>query len=354
MAKQGLDSETRHSRRFRQTRDRAEHFAITYVGPAAVWWIPKPRGPRLSVWSVILAGAAILPLTAGTLLYLHDMDLPLWPFGRQITTLAEIVLRYEMIALVCLGYVLLRSLPGWLRYRRLAHQDAQAISAAIEGERWEEAAMRLHRYCLLVSAIWRRIPPWAGAWDGLIRLRLPRNRRVYAYYNSDPPFLPPGVTASFTPEVFPPNQPSMWSAVLLVPIALLLYLIILDIAGSGQWPRMLLFNVILLVVILVLYGGYFLLALLGRSRYFRFAPGVIQLVKFDLSRHRPKIETFDLRRTHLMIDLCGASPTVTIPTGNGRHVTLRPRGGKDVNDAVLRAALSTAPRPPLPEEGLLE
>ncbi|NLX14505.1 MAG: hypothetical protein GXY44_12745 [Phycisphaerales bacterium] len=308
----------------------------------------------MSVWSVLLAGAAIIPLTAGTLLYLHHMDLSLWPFGRPITTLAEIVLRYEMIALVCLAYVILRSLPGWLRYRLLARADARAIEEAIARKRWEEAAVRLHRYCLLVSAIWRRIPPRAVVWDNLVRPWLPRNRRVYVYFYADPPPLPQKVTASFAPEVFPPNQPSLWSAILLVPVAMMLYLIILDIARSGQWPQLLFVNVILLIVILVLYGGYFLMALLGRSRYYRFAPGVIQLIKFDLSRRRPQIETFDLHRVQLVIDLVGDSAVVTLHTAGDRQVCLRLGGGQEVSDALLRAALSTAPRPPLPEEGLLD
>ncbi len=354
MSTDNIKNGPRHVRWFGRGHHQGDQFAIRYVGTAAVWWIPKPKGPRMSVWAVLLAGAVILPLTIGTLIYLYDMGLSLWPFGRRITTMAEIVLRYEMIALVCLVYLLLRSLPGWLRYRRLARRDARAIEDAIARERWEEAALRLHRYCLLVSAIWRRIPPRAEAWDSLVRARLPRNRRVYVYYATEPPPLPSDVTASFTPEVFPPNQPSLWSAVLLVPVALMLYLVILDIASSGQWPRMLFFNVILLVVILVLYGGYFLLALLGRSRYYRFAPGVIQHVKFDMSHRRPRIETFDLRRTHLVIDLCGPSPTVTLSEGGAGHVILRPRGGEDVHDAMLRAALSTAPSPPLPEEGLLD
>lgn len=334
----------------------APHLAdpdVSYLGPVAVWWIPKPPGPRISLRTAAITWLIGIPLTAATMLWLQAQSKPLWTFGRSAASPADLLLRYELILLVCLAYVTLRALPVWIRYRRLAKRDAAAIAAAVCAEHWDLAALLVHRYCLLVSSIWRRVPGQVEAWDAVIRPKLPKHRRIYLYYRDAPPRLPPDAAASFTPAVIPSPQPSLWSAAALVPIALLLYLLIADIVRQGRWHRLILFNTALLTIILIAYGGYFLLALLGRSHYFRFAPGVVQLLKFRLARRRPAIETFHLRRVHAVLDLSSPWPAMTLlDTPGYRRETFRLPRKNSVVEAFLRAALSTAPSPPLSQEDL--
>jgi hypothetical protein len=330
---------------------------VSTVGPVAVWWIPKPRGPRTSLRSAGIAWLIVLPMTVATLWWLNATSRPLWPFGRPISGFAEILLRYELTFLACLIYVTCCSLPVWWSHRRLAKRDARAIEAAIHEHRYEFAALLLHRYCLLVSAIWRRVPAQVTAWDTVLRERLSRHRRLYVYYREGQPApsLPPDPDAGFAPAIVPPPQPSAWWILGLLPLAFLLYALLVDIARHGRLERVVVVNVVLLAFILVTYGGYFLLALLGRSHHFRFGPGVMELVKFALGRRRPAIETFDLRGMNVALDLssrwCGMT-LLNTPT-HARETFRMPRTA-DAVEGIFRAVLSAAPRPPLSDDQLVE
>ena len=98
---------------------------VSTVGPVAVWWIPKPRGPRMSLRSAMMVWLIVLPLTVGTLWWLHVTSRPLWPFGRPIGGFAEILLRYELTFLVCVVYVTLCSLPQCRYHRNQPTRDAR-------------------------------------------------------------------------------------------------------------------------------------------------------------------------------------------------------------------------------------
>jgi hypothetical protein len=270
---------------------------------------------------------------------------------------AAILLRYELTFLVCLAYVTLHSLPAWWSHRRFAKRDAKAIEAAMHEHRYEEAALFLHRYCLLVSAIWRRVPSEVAAWDTVLRERQSRHRRLYVYYRADrpPPELPPDPGAGFAPEIVPPPHPSAWWAIGLLPLALLLYALVIDIWREGRAERVLVVNVMLLAFIVITYGGYFLMALLGRSHHFRFAPGVMEIMKFHLGRRRPHIEAFDLRQMNVVLDLSSSWPAMTLlNTPKYKRETFRMPHSADAVVAILRAVLSVAARPPLSEEDLVE
>ena len=328
---------------------------VTYVGPVAIWWIPKPRGPRASIRNVGLAWAITLPLTALTLLSIHEQAKPLWPFGREITSPTQMVLRYELILGVYLTYVTFRSLPGWLRYRRWAKRDVRAIDAAIREERWESAALLVHRYCLMVSGLWRRVPARVTAWDSVLRKRLTRHRRLYVYYRDVPPPVPPDPAVSFTPAVIPPPQPSWWSLLGLIPLALLLAVLFTEVRRQQKWELMLTFNVMLLTAVLISYSVYFSLAVLGRSHYFRLAPGIVQRVKFTVRRRHPMIETFELRAYDGVLDLASSRLQLSLIDAVGRQFkSFRFPRGDDVVDAIFRTLLSTAPSPPLSEEQLVD
>jgi|GEM_PF-3550850 len=328
---------------------------VTYVGLAAVWWIPKPLGPRISLRAAAIAWFLGFLALAVTILFLEAHSKPLWPFGRQISSAPEILMRYELIFLVCLAYVTGLSATIWFRYRGLARADAAAINKAIQEERWELAALLLHRYCLLVSAIWRRVPSQVDAWDSILIRKLPHHRRFYVYYRDTPPSLPADATASFVPAIVPSAQPSLWSAAALIPVAFLLYTLVVDILERGHWQRAVLFNAVLLAAILVCYGTYFFTSLLGRSNYFRFSPGVMQLLRFMIRRRKPVIETFDLREIDVVLDLSSPSPGLILLNPPGyRRVTFRLPRGPEVIEALFRATLSTVPTPPLSEDQLVE
>ncbi|MBI4580197.1 MAG: hypothetical protein HY718_10875 [Planctomycetes bacterium] len=329
--------------------------SITYLGPVAVWGIPKPRGPRMSVRTAAIGWLLLAPVLLATLLWVHTESRTLWPFGRRATHMSEVVLRYELIAAVCWCYLTGMSLPIWLRHRRLARQDVWAIDAAIRAEQWERAGLFLHRYCLLVSGIWRKLPARAAVWDAVLRNHLPRHRRLYVYYRQRPPTLPPDPMAGFTITVIRPPRPSPWSAAGLVPVALLLYLLLVDVVRHRDLHQAFLFNTVLLAIVLVSYTAYFAMALLGRSSFYRFAPGIMQYVRYRALRRRPTIESYDLRRLHLVLDLCSPWPGLTLlnTPRYRREVYCLPRGPEAV-EAVFRAALSTVPSPPLPEDQLVD
>jgi hypothetical protein len=328
---------------------------ISYIGPTAVWWIPKPRGPRTSVRNSLLGWCFAGPVTIVTLLWIHAQGDPLWPFMQNTTTPAQMVLRYEIFLLVYLTYISLRSLPGWWRYRRQARRDVHAIDEALRSETWERAALLVHRYCLCVYALWHRLPGRVTAWDSVLQRKIGRHRRLHLYYSGAPPVLPTNPRAGFTPEIVPPNQPSKIALIGLVPIALLLYLVILEVVRRGQWELMLTFNVVLLFAVLVSYGGYFILALLGRSHHYRLAPGVLQVVRFAVIRRRPRIVTYDLRASDISLDV--SAPWAVLHFGDAqspRRRSFRFPRTRGYVEAMIRAVLSTAPHPVLPSEGLLE
>lgn len=328
---------------------------IDNVGPAAVWWIPRPAGPRISLAAAIPAWPAVAVVVAGAMLWARWVSAPLWPFGRPAASPPEVLMRYVLIFMVCLGYLTVRSVGTWWRLWKHARRDAEAIEQAVRDGNWVRAGLHLHRYALLVSEVWRRLPPAALVWDGIIRPRLAQHRRVYVYYSGPPPALPPDPAAGFAPVVVTPPGPSPWTAVVLVPVGVLLYTLVTDILRQGQWQRAVLFNAVLLVAILMFYGSYFLLALLGRSGYLRFAPGLMQVVRFGALSRRPEIRTCDLRRLDLVLNLTSRPAGLTLVRAGERRLETYalPRDPRAV-EAVLRAALSAAASPPLPGDRLVD
>jgi hypothetical protein len=328
---------------------------VSYVGPVAVWLVPKPRAPRISLRNCVLAWLILAPLLAANLLWVQAESNTWWPFGRRVSHVSEVLLRYELIVLVCLGYVTAVSVPVWFRYRRLAKRDAYQVNEAIQREDWQRAGLLLHRYCLFVSAVWRKLPAQVAAWDSALRNHLPRHRRLYVYYRGRPPRLPQDATAGFSITVVRPPRPSPWSAAALVPIALMLYLLIVEVIRLGDPHQAFLFNTVLLSVVLVSYTSYFFMALLGRSSFLRFAPGVMQVVRYRALRRCPEIQSYDLRRIHAVLDLSSAWPGFTLLNTPGyRREIYRLRRDAEALEAVFRATLSTVPSPPLPEDLLVD
>lgn len=335
--------------------DRSREPSVVYMGPVAVWLVPKPRGPRFSLRHCAIAWLILLPLVAANVLWVQAESDTWWPFGRRVAHMSEVLLRYELVILVCLAYVTLVSLPIWIRYRRLARDDARALNQAIENRQWDRAGLLLHRYCLFFSAIWRRLPASVAAWDAILSGRLSRHRRLYVYYSGNPPQLPQDAASGFAIAIVRPPRPSVWSAAALIPIALMLYLLIIEVIRVGDPHQAFLFNTVLLSVILVMYTTYFFTALLGRSSFFRFAPGLMQVVQYQSLRRKPAIQSFQLRTQDIAIDLASSWPALSLlkPYNEKPDVFRLPRDSEAL-DAIFRAALSTAPIPPLPDDLLVD
>ena len=114
-----------------------------------IWWIRKPRGPRMNVRTAMILWALAIPVLAGTWLWLVRSGAEAWPFNRPAgsppPSWAEVLFRYELVFAGLLAYVTLRSLPVWGRYRRSALHDAMQIGRLLSVGRFREAAEHLHR-----------------------------------------------------------------------------------------------------------------------------------------------------------------------------------------------------------------
>lgn len=329
--------------------------SVAYVGPVAVWFIPKPRGPRISLRACALAWLVLLPLATANLLWVHAQSDTWWPFGRSAMHLSEVLLRYELVVVVGLAYITAVSMPVWLGHRRAARSDMRALDLAIEGRQWERAGLLLHRYCLLTTAVWRKLPARVAAWDAVLRSHLPRHRRMYVYYRGRRPELPQDPASGFAITIVRPPRPSPWSAAGLIPIALMLYLLIDEVIRHGRPQQAFVFNTVLLGVLLVSYSTYFFTALLGRSSFLRFAPGVMQIVRYRALQRRPRIEAYELRRLNVVLDLSSKWAGLTLLNTPGyRREVFRIPADEEASQAVFRAVLSSVSSPPLPEDLLVD
>ncbi len=326
----------------------------TRLGEVDLWWVQKPRGPRAPVKTVLLAWGVLMPLTVATLLWIHSRVEAFWPWVAS-PSLPQQLLKYEMIVAVFLVYMTVRAAPLWWRYCKLAAEDARRIEELITVGKWEAAGRSLHRYCLLRSAVWRRLPVRVGRWDATIRPHLSPSRRLYIYYRHRPPELPEHPTSSFAPEVVPSGQPSWWALPALLPLALVTYTLVKKaVVQTRQWHDLLRLDVLLMVVLLAGYAGVYVIAFLGRVSYFRLGPGVAQLLRFGIRRSTPVILTYPIRRYDVAIDLTGLLAAISFINRDapGDIASHRLPRRRSVIEACLRAVLSTAPVPPLPEEQL--
>ncbi|MBN1491339.1 MAG: hypothetical protein JXA69_15605 [Phycisphaerae bacterium] len=318
----------------------------------AVWWIHRARGPRVSLRGAIRGWLILLGLTLATLTWIHMRGESSWPWAPGGSSTAQHLLRYELILLVYAVYLSAVSLPTWLRLRRLLQMAGASLEASARREDWTAAALHLHRYCLHYSALWRHVPMTAEAWDLIIREHVSQHRRLYVYYRGEPPPLPGDPLSGFAPKELPMGRPSIWSLLAMLPAGLLIYAILMDIWLRAAWERLLVFNVLAMLAVFLVVSGFQVIGWLGRHDCLRLAPGVAQWVKHVVFRVEPRVETFDVRRGDLSLDLTGAVPTMTlIERESGRCEMFRlPRGGSDVVETVLRMALSSAQVPPLVKE----
>lgn len=324
------------------------------VGGVSVWWISCPRAPRLTIRTAAILTLILTAASVATAFVVQLRGESLWPWGPGEFSAWQTVLRYVWIVIVCVAYAVLLSVPAWIRLSLAIRGARRRLTESLRREDWPKAALHLHRLCLLHAGLWGRVPPMAVMLDGLLRRRLPATRRLYVYHRQVPPVVPTDPLSSFTPEVVPIGQPSIWTAIGLLPVAFVVYVIV-DVHTRGAWHPLVVANVVLVSALFLAYLGYHVLAWLGRLRYLRLAPGVVEWVRFPVRPGPPRIERVDARAADAALDLTGLWPILTLtPRAGGRRRAWRlPRKRADVIEAVMRALLSEAAVPPLPTEQLL-
>ena len=305
------------------------------------------------------AWAVIVLLILATIAFLMARAQPLWPWGFPLPSRVHIVLRYELIAAVFLGYATSLSLSSWSLYRRLSAEDERNVQRFVDAGQWHAAARTLHRYCLLHSSVWRKVPATVKRWDVVIRPHLPKKRRLYIYHDWEKPELPPQPESGFAPEIVPLGAPAWWKGCAVLMLATFVYAG-LTFAFRQPSPNRLRaltdINLLLMVGLLLGYGVSVGLNVLGRRKYFRFAPGLAQIMQFRIFHKAASVESVDIRAHDTFLDLSGSPVTLSFihrDTREQRFAYPLPYKEETIR-AALRSILSTAPTPPLPDEQLVD
>ncbi|MCP4250473.1 MAG: hypothetical protein GY778_25805 [bacterium] len=336
----------------------------SHVGDVELWWIPRPRSPRTSLRRALLAGAVLLPgiIAAAAWGWAVVGDARgLWPWSREDITGAQILLRYLSVLVVAWGYVVLRSAPAWVRARRLAREDLAAAEHAVadtaaDPARWRRAGVHLHRSCLLRREVWPGLPQRVGELDEQIRRHLRPGRRLYIYYPDRPPPLPETPEAGFEPRVVLSAVFGWWTIPMFVVLASTVYAELTGSLKSQQWFTLRVFNFVVLASLLLALIYTCIMALMGRRQYFRFAPGVAELLSYGIIGRHPTVQAIGLREGDVVLDLTGSSIVLGAFQKNRgrpprRHYLAR---SPEVIETCLRAVLSTAAVRPLPETQLVD
>ncbi|MBN1512313.1 MAG: hypothetical protein JXB13_09885 [Phycisphaerae bacterium] len=334
---------------------------IEPVGDAHVWWVPRPPGPRTSVRAAVSAGALLaLGLGAAVVCTLrHGLELWPWPTVVPMTpTASQLAVRYLSLACAGLLYLVLRSLPGWLRVRRVLRSDEAAVGPCMEENAWAEAACRLHRCAHLRRELYGpgRMPSWTAEADVRIRPHLASARRVYVHYRGEPPRVPDRPEAGFAPCIVPVSVAGGWW---MVPIVLVLAAAVLADLGTavhrGSYGGLASVNFVVAATVVVVYLGTHLLALLGWRTYFRFAPGVAEVLNFRVWRSRPDVSTVQLGEYDALVDVTGPSIVLTLVERDTRawYRVWQLRNTAENREVCLRALLSGAEVPDLSREHLM-
>jgi len=334
---------------------------IERIGDAAVWWAPRPAGPRTSVRAAVIAGVLLAVGMGVAVVWTLRHGLEPWPWPTIVPmtpTASQLAVRYLSLAFAGLLYLTLRSLPGWLRVGRVLRSDESAIEPRMKQNAWAEAACRLHRCAHLRRELYGpgRMPAWAEEADARIRPHLSSARRVYVHYRDEPPLVPDRPEAGFTPCIVPVSVAGGWW---MVPIVLVLAAAVLADLGTaihrGSYGHLASVNFIVAATIVVAYLGTHLLALLGWRTYFRFAPGVAEVLNYRVWRSRPDVSTVPLREYDALVDVTGPSVVLTLVERRTRawYRVWQLRNTAENREVCLRALLSSAEVPDLSREHLM-
>ena len=337
------------------------------VGEVDCWVVHLPRAPRLTLRKAAVLWALALVVVAGVWLWAEatsveeigeDWYAVLYPWGRADPTPAHIVMKYVYVAVVFLVYATGMTWGRWIVWGRHARLEWARLQDDLAAGDWWSAARRLHRFCVLRQGLHTRLPAEVVALDRAIGQHVPPRRRLHLYYRTEVPPVPPAPTAGFAARAVMLSRPMAWAAVALVPLLLFGVHLVRHIGTAGWsllWQLDTTVNLTLVIGLVIGYGMFYLLRVLGRCRYMRLAPGVVQLLQFGIGGRRPRIETVDLRAGHAALDLQGRRTVLTCSAWNGRRTPgFRFRRSPESIEAALRAVLSDAPTPPLPDDVLVD
>jgi hypothetical protein len=258
------------------------------------------------------------------------------------------------------------SAPAWRRLARTAHQDLNDARRFAERGEWQAAALHLHRHVLLRAELktstlakggYRGAPVDAevARLDQYLAPHLSPGRRLYLYHSKTPPVLPESPEAGFQPRVVPvATAGGWWTAGIVSLVAVAMFGHLAGALASGDWRSLARLNFIIeagavLAYVVVVMGGF-----LGRRTYFRFSPGVAELLRFKLRARSTETQAILLRRCDVFLDLTGPGTVLSLADRTtGRRVAEYELGrGAEVVETCLRAVLSTAPEHTLPAHEL--
>lgn len=327
---------------------------IERVGSVEVWSVERPRGPRLSPRAALIAGVIVLPSFISALWWVHSRGERVWPWGT-VTLLApsvpQYLLRYLYLLTAGFFYVVAVSAPAWRRLARTAREDLDDARRLVELGEWPAAALHLHRHVLLRGALDDDVVRL----DQLISPHLQPGRRLYLYYWGTPPTLPDSPEAGFQPRVVPVSTAGgWWTAGIVALVAVAMFGHLAGVLASGDWRSLARLNFIVEAGVVLAYGAVVMGGLLGRRAYFRFSPGVAELLRFKLRASATETQAISLRRCDVFLDLTGPGAVLSLADrASGRRMAEYELGrGREITETCLRAVLSTAPEHPLPPHEL--
>ena len=331
---------------------------IERIGEVSVWWIPRPMGARLSPRFAVLVVLLVVPPLAATLWWVSARGEALWAWSTVVPfepSGPQLLLRYLLLLGVALALGVAVSAPAWGRLARTARRDLAQAEGAARAGRWEEAALRLHRYGLLRGERGRAAAPAAGALDQLCRPHLPTQRRLHVYYGADPPPVPEMPAAGFEPRIVPQSVAGgWWTGAIVALLAVGALAELRDAWVSRHWQDLLNVNFVLAAVLLAGYAGAYVLGFLGRRSYLRFAPGVVERLQFAVRTDRTRVAAIAVRDCDAFLDVThrtAAFDLVERATGR-RLMSCCLARNPDTVEACLRTILSEAAQRPLPEREL--
>ncbi|MGH7130920.1 MAG: hypothetical protein ACREJO_03125 [Phycisphaerales bacterium] len=140
------------------------------------------------------------------------------------------------------------------------------------------------------------------------------------------------------------------TVLILITVAVCALMFVLREFGNLPLPRFGYFNVVTAIVI----GSC--AAVFLWPTYLRIVPGRIDILRYRLWNRKPTVETIDLRGANVLVNLHRS--IVYIQTSDHarfwRTIGLGAvRNGREVAHAILQAAMSTVPTPPLPDDELI-
>jgi len=242
--------------------------------------------------------------------------------------------------------------------KQVAVDRLQARQLAESGH-WQEAGRRLHRCMQLARELTGTRPPpvWAVELDCRIREHFASSRRLYVYYSRSRPACPASPDAGFAPRVVPVSQAGGWWVVpIVLVVAAGVFVDVSEAVRNAESAALLSFNFVLAAAIILVYGGMQVMALLGWRSYFRFAPGMAELLTYRIWRSRAHVDAIPLRECDVMIDTTSRQIVLTL-VDRGADACVRTytiRHTADNLDACLRSVMSAAPMQALSHEELVQ